>query len=187
MNNTTKVRIVLIVVTALYLFLLGILLTIEFEWQIFVFDFGTIVVTEGTAFVTVAVSFAIFVIPFIIDESGILDNYPDEPPDPDMERGQSVEEAEESLDRFIAYVNRNTFSIGIPLTIIGICFMALPRFFLRDVKGYWNYETETWVTGQNFGYIRTPLLLIGIPLLIIGLALIGLHIRRHLYSAGKEK
>jgi len=80
MDITTKRRIVLFVATALHLFLLGILLTIEFEWQIFVFDFGMIIVTEDTAFVAVAFSFAIFVFPFIIYESGFLDNYPDEPP-----------------------------------------------------------------------------------------------------------
>ena len=66
MDSTTKKRIVLIVATALHLFLLGILLTIEFEWQIFVFDFGTIIVTEGTAFVAVAFSLGILVVPFLI-------------------------------------------------------------------------------------------------------------------------
>jgi len=134
MDVTTKRRIVLIVATAMHLILLGILLTIEFEWQIFVVDFGTIIVTEGTALVAVAVSLAIFVLPFVIDESGILDNYPDEPPDPDMEGGQTVEEAEESFDRFIEnvnrridYINRHALPIGLILTIIGIPFFCSRR------------------------------------------------------------
>jgi len=172
-DNRTKVRIVLIVATAIHLFFLGYLLTneIEFAWQINAF-----LVTEDFAFFAILLSFGIFILLFIINELGY-----------------TAEEAEEDLDRLIEYakklieyVNKHTLSIGIPLTIIGICLIGLPYFFLRDIKPYWNYETRKWVTGQNFGFIRTPLLLIGFQSLIIGLVFIGLYIR-HPPSAGKQK
>jgi len=108
-----------------------------------------------------------------------------------VDGGQTVEEAEESLDRFIEYtnrridyVNKHTLSIGIPLTIIGISLLA-PLYIIGSEGCYW-YEWQKEIA-RNFPPFRTPLLLIGIPFLIIGLVLIGLYIRRHLYSAGKEK
>jgi len=192
MDVTTKRRIVLIVATALHLILLRILLTIKFEWQIYVFDFGTIIVTEGTAFVAVAFSFAIFVVPFIIYETGFLDNYPDEPPDPDVEGSQTVEEAEESFDRFIEYVNRridyvnrHTLPIGLILTIIGICILMVVSVYLQGEGAYWH-EWQKEIT-RNYAFLNLPLGLIAFSSLIIGFALIGLYLHRHLYSAGKEK
>jgi len=198
MNNTTKIRIVLVVATAIHLFLLGYLLWIKiarmsaFEWQIFVFDFSTIIVTEGTAFVTVAFSFAIFVFPFIIYETGFLDNDPDEPPDPDVEGGQTVEEAEEAFDRFVEnvnrridYVNRHALPIGSILIIIGFSIIGVANVYLQGEGAYWH-EWQKEIT-RNYRFLALPLGLIALSSLIIGLALIGLYIHRHLYSAGKEK
>ena len=192
MNSTTNKRILLIVATALYLFLLGILLKIEFEWQIFMFDFGTIIVNAGTAFLAIAFSFALFVFPFIIIETGFLDNYPDEPPDLDVKGGQTIAEAKESFDRFVEnvnrridYVNRHALSIGLALTIIGICILVLGSVYLRGEGAYW-YEWQKEIT-RNYEFLGPTLGLIAFSSLIIGFALIVLYLYRYQYSAGTEK
>ena len=133
----------------------------------------------------------------MIKESGILDNYPDEPPDADVEVGYTIEEAEESFDRFVGFLKRQFGSInkiknyGLPieitLTILGSCLMVLPSLFLIDSPQRWNPETEEWFIKNYYVFIRGQLLLIGILLLAIGLILIIRYIRRNPQSTIKEK
>ena len=98
MNNTTKVRIVLGVATIIHLILIGYFLWMkiaqmpEFGWEIKALVIGSFTIfekfnlTSYNAFFITLISFGIFVLPFIIDESGILDNYPEEPTTPDVEK-----------------------------------------------------------------------------------------------------
>lgn len=95
-NNKTKKRIVLILAIIIFLILLGYLLATKAEWTVeawiiensdeFYTIFGTFTITNYNAFLASLLSFGILVLPFAIAESGILDNYPNEPPDPDVER-----------------------------------------------------------------------------------------------------
>ncbi len=96
-EKKTKVKTVIVVAVTIYLLLLGYLLWIEamhmpkFEWEVralVVFNhviFGTFTFANYNVFLATLFSFGFFVLPFAIQESGILDNYPDEPLDPDVE------------------------------------------------------------------------------------------------------
>jgi len=128
----------------------------------------------------------------------LLNNYPDEPTDNfDVEKGQTIEEAEKQVDRFVGFLKRRfgsinkiknyTLPIEITLTILGGCLMVLPSLFLIDSPQRWNPETEEWFREAYYGFIRGQLLLIGILLLVTGLILIIRYIRRNSQSTIKEK
>jgi len=212
MNNRTKIRIALTSVTILFLILIGYLIYLnyldyDYEWtvrafiiedfdQIFAF-FGTFTISSYNAFFVTILSFGILILPFVINELGILDDHPNKQLEDLKEEGQSIEEAEDQLDRFAGFLKRRfgpikkiknyTLPIGITLTILGGCLMVLPSRFLIDSPLTWNFKTETWIVKEYYGFIRGQLLLIGISLLIIGLIVIGLYIHRRPYSAGTEK
>jgi len=159
--------------------------------------FGTFTFTSYNALFVTLLSFGIFVLPFVINELGILDNYSDEPPDSDVEKGPTVQGAEKSFNRFAGFLKSRFGSInkiknyGLPieitLTILGGCLMVLPSLFLIDSPQRWNPETEEWFIKNYYVFIRGQLLLIGILLLAIGLILIIRYIRRNSQSTIKEK
>jgi len=198
MESKTKLRIVLVAVSVLFLILIGYLLYFsyldyDYRWTVealiigsFAF-FGTFTFTSYNALFVTLLSFGIFVLPFVINELGILDNYPDEPPDSDVEKGPTVQGAEESFNRFAGFL-KNRFAsikkirnyplpIGITSAILGSCFIGLPQFLLIDSPQIWNPKTETWIVEEYYGFIRGHLLLIGILLLVVGLILIIRYIR----------
>jgi len=208
MDSKTKIRIILASVTVLFLILIGYLMYLnyldyEYEWTVEAltigsFDFfGTFTFTSYNALFATLLIFGIFVLPFVINESGILDNYPDESPDADVEGGYTIEEAEEHLDRFAGFLKRRfgsikkirnySLPIGITSAILGGCLITLPSIFLTDSEPIWIPETEEWLVREYHGFIRGHLLLIGIILLVIGLILIIRYIRRNSQSTIKEK
>ena len=92
-NSKIKIRIVLTSAAVLFLVLIVYLLAVTHEWRITAWvvkiqgeEFKIshkFAFTDSTAYFATLFSFGIFVLPFVIDESGILGNYPDEPPDTD--------------------------------------------------------------------------------------------------------
>ena len=90
-NNTNKRRTVLATATIIYLIMLGYFLWINFAqmpelgWEIKALVIGsftlfnTLNLTTYTAFFITLISFGIFVLPLVINESGILDNQSNEP------------------------------------------------------------------------------------------------------------
>jgi hypothetical protein len=201
MNSTTKIRIVLASVAVLFLILIGYLIYLnylDYEWtvQALIFGsfgfFGTFTISSYSALFTTLLLFGIFILPFVINELGILDNHPDEPPDDFIETGQSVEEAEEQVDRLFGFLKGHFGSvkkignlllpIGITSAILGGFLITLPSIFLIDSELIFIPEAEEWFVREYYGFIRGQLLLIGILLLIIALIVIGLYIHRRPFS-----
>ena len=150
--------------------------------------------------------FGIFVLPFVIAETGFLDDSPDEQVHNLEEEGYIIEEAEESFDRFVAFLKRRfapimkmkkiknytlqiknyTLPIAIAFTILGSFLVVIPYFIFIDGPWTWDPKTETWLIKDYKGFIRGQLLFIGLLLLIVGLTLIIHYIRRRRHSAGLE-
>jgi hypothetical protein len=203
MERKTKIRIILASVTVLFLILIGYFMITDYRWTIEAltigsFDFfGAFTISTNTALFATLLIFGIFVLPFVINESGILDDYHDEPPDSDVEKGPTVQDAEKSFNRFAGFLKsrfgsikkiRNySLPIGITSAILGGCLITLPSIFLIDSKLIWIPKTEEWFVREYYGFIRGQLLLIGIPLLGTGLILIIRYIRRNSQSTIKEK
>jgi len=202
-ESKTKIRIILVSVTVLFLILIGYLMRIDQVWTVealivgsFAF-FGTFTFTSYNALFVTLLSFGIFVLPFVINELGILDDYHDEPPDSDVEKGPTVQDAEKSFNRFAGFLKSRfgsikkirNYSLPIEITsaILGGCLITLPSLFLIDSEPIWIPETEEWFVREYYGFIRGHLLLIGILLLVTGLILIIRYIRRNSHSTDKEK
>ena len=203
-DNANKIRIMLITVTAIYIILIVYLMVTDYEWTvraliIEAFDpsFGfyeTFTISNYSAMFAALLSFGIFVLPFVINESRILDNYTREQP-ADLEEGQPIDGAEESFDRFVVFlkrqfgsikkINKFTLPMGITLTILGICLVRLPYFLFIDGPWTLDPKTETEFIKDYKGFIRGQLLLIGILLLVIGLILIIYYIRRRRHAVDK--
>lgn len=194
-DNTTKIRIVLTAVTILYLPLIGYLMCINQEWTVraliieqFQLSFGfyeTFTLSNYSALFGTLLAFGIFVLPFAVNELGIMNHTPDESFTDYGENGQTVESAEDSFTRFIAFLKRRlgqirnyVLPVGLSLAVLGSCLVGLPHFLFID--GLWTYdlETETWYIKDYKGFIRGQLLLVGLLLLVIGVILIVVHIRR---------
>ena len=156
--------------------------------QIFAFYQSFSLTSYSTMFATLLI-FGIFVLPFIINEIAFFDNQHDEHNYEIEDQGQTVKEAEESLDRFMVFLKRRfgpikkienyTLTIGIMLTIIGSYLMGLPYFFLVDSEHLWDRESEQWYREGYYGFIRGQLFLTGILLLVIGILLMLHFIRKH--------
>ena len=87
-DNTTKLRAVLFTVSILYLILIGYLMSIDFEWTVkpliialtepsYALYYG-FTISSHSIFVATLFMFGIFVLPFVIAETGFLDDSPDE-------------------------------------------------------------------------------------------------------------
>ncbi len=205
-DNTTKIRVVLIAVSVLYLILIGYLMTINYEWTVqpliielddyplLGFHYGFTISSYSALFATLLI-WGIFVLPFVIAETGFLDDSPDEQP-VDLEEGQSIEGTEDAFDRFVAFLKRRlgpmkkiknyTLPIAIAFAILGSCLVGLPHFLFIDDPWTLDPKTETLFIKDYKGFIRGQLLLIGILLLVIGLILIIHYIRRRRHSVDKE-
>ncbi len=203
-DNTTKIRIVLIAVALLYLPLIGYLITIDYEWTVqaliiesfqpsFAF-YGTFTVSSYNALFGTLLTFGIFVLPFVVNESGILNHYSGEPVTDLCAEGQSIESAEDSFTRLVAFLKRRlgriknyALPIGLSLALLGSCLVGLPYFLFIDGPLTYDLETEIWFIKDYKGFIRGQLMLFGLLFLLIGVILIGVYIRRARHSAGKEK
>jgi hypothetical protein len=204
--NTTKRRVVLIVVALFFLILIGYLMSVDYEWtvkaliiedfdQIFAF-YPQFTLTSYSAMFATLLIFGIFVLPFVISETGFLDDQPASQLEDSEKEGQSIEEAEDQVDRLASFLKKRFGSIkkirnyllpiGIALTIVGGCLIGLPHFFLIDSPKILDPETGEWFRKDYKGFIRGQLLLIGILLLVIGLVLIRHYIRRNRHSTDKE-
>jgi uncharacterized membrane protein len=215
MENKTKLRIALASVTIFFLILIGYQLYLVYIKQEYDITVEALVVGQFEFFVTFTFSsykiffatmliFGIFVLPFVINELGFLDNSTHEPIDNfDMEKGQTIEEAEEQFDRFAGFLKsrfgsvnkiRNySLPVGIATVILGGCLITLPSIFLIDLERVKRvFETgefigqEYWYIAKYYGLIRGQLLLIGILFLVIGLILIIRYIRRNSHSTDKQ-
>ena len=205
-DNTTKIRVMLTAVTILYLILIGYLMTIDYEWTVqpliieyfdpsLGFHYGFTISSYSALFATLLI-WGIFVLPFVIAETGFLDDSPDEQAHNLEEEGYTTEEAEETFDRFVAFLKRRlgpmkkiknyTLPIAMAFTILGSCLVGLPSFVFIDGPLTLDPKTETWFIKDYKGFIRGQLFLIGILLLVIGLILIIYYIRRRRHSVGKE-
>ncbi len=213
-DKTSKIIVVLTAVTILSLILIGYLMSIDHEWIVqpliidsinpsYAFYYGFSIWSNSLFFATLFV-FGIFVLPFVIAETGFLDDSPDEQVHNLEEEGYLMEEAEESFDRFIAFLERRfapimkmkkiknytlqiknyTLPIAIAFTILGSFLTVIPYFFSIDGPWTWDPKIETWLIKEYKGFIRGQLLLIGLLLLIVGLTLIMHYIRRRRHSAG---
>lgn len=205
-DNTTKIRVVLIAVSVLYLILIGYLMAIDYEWTVqpliielddyplLGLHYGFTISSYSALFVTLLI-WGIFVLPFVIAETGFLDDSPDEQTHNLEEEGYTINEAEETFDRFVAFLKRQfgpitkiknyTLPLAIAFTILGSCLVGLPHFLFID--GPWTEpKTETRFIKDYKGFIRGQLFLIGILLIVIGIILIIHYIRRRRHSVGKE-
>jgi len=184
--------------------LIGYLITIDYEWTVqaliiesvqpsFAFYETFTLSSYSTLFGTLLI-FGIFVLPFVVNESGILNHYSGEPVTDYGEEGQTIESAEDSFTRLVAFLNRRlgriknyALPIGTSLAIFGSCLVGLPHFLFIDGPLTYDLETETWFIKDYKGFIRGQLMLIGLLFLVIGVILIGVYIRRRRNSADKEK
>jgi hypothetical protein len=205
-HNTTKRRIVLIAVSIFFLILIGYLMAVDYEWtvkalviedfdQIFAFYHEFTLTSHSAMFATLLI-FGIFVLPFTISETGVLDEQPISQAE-DLEKGQSIEEAEDQVDRLASLLKKRfgpikkirnyISSIGLTLIIVGGCLIGLPHFFFIDSPKIWNPETGEWLRKNYQGFIRGQLFLIGIILLIVGVLLIRHYLRSSRHTSDQEK
>lgn len=205
--NKTKRRIVLITVTLFFLILIGYLMAVDHEWtvkaliiedfdQIFAF-YPEFTLTSQSAMFATLLAFGIFVLPFAISETGFLDDQPSSQLEDLEKEGQSIEEAEDQVDRLASFLKKRfgpikkiknyLLPIGLTLTILGGCLIGLPHFFLIDSPKILDPETGGLFRKDYKGFIRGQLLLIGILLLVIGVILIRQYIHRSRHTADQEK
>jgi hypothetical protein len=229
----SKIRITLIIVSFLYIAIIGYLMTINYEWEtdpliIHLYDYLSwfnhpphlsyplypvyafyqgFIITSFYAFFSSVLLFGIFILPFIIAETGILDNISDEQTN-NLRQDNEVQKAEDQFERFSGFIKRNLSSlmkmkyfkiIMIFLIVFGLCLSILPFFFVSD--GPWvhqDYDISEQITYSKFpfyledpeaplvgwfvedyrGYLRGQLLLIGFALVLLGIILIIYHVYR---------
>jgi len=201
-SNTTRIRIVFAATTILYLFLIGYLIYTDQEWTVKAFiihsfkpSFGfyeTFTWSSYSILFGTLMIFGVFILPFAINELGILNQHPDIPFVDYGEEGQTVESAENSVTRLTAYlkkkglgrIKRLVLPVGLLLTIIGSCLVGLPHFLFID--GPWTFDpkVEVWYIKDYKGFIRGKLLLIGVLLLMVGIIFILVYIRHRRNSKG---
>jgi len=188
-------------------------MSIDHEWIVqpliidsinpsYAFYYGFSIWSNSLFFATLFV-FGIFVLPFVITETGFLDDSPDEQVHNLEEEGYTIKETEESFDRFVTFLKRRfapimkmkkiknytphiknyTLPITIAFTILGSFLVILPYFIFIDGPLVMNHKTEKFFNKDYMGFIRGQLLLIGLLLLIVGLTLIIHYIRRRPHSA----
>ncbi len=129
----------------------------------------------------------------MVNELGILDHQPGVPFVDYGEEGQTVESAENSVIRLIAYLKRRRLGriknfvlpVGFSLIILGSCLVGLPQFVFLD--GQWTFDpkVEVWYIKDYKGFIRGKLMLIGVLLLVVGIILILVYIRYRRNSTKK--
>lgn len=119
-DSPKRMRTILIVVSALYLILIGYLVSIDSKWRIqaliiqeiagmpiepsyaFYNEFN---VSSTVMFYASLIIFGIFVLPLILAETGLLGDSSESQQDYE-DQGQAIEQAEEHFDRFVAYLKK---------------------------------------------------------------------------------
>lgn len=198
-GNTIKIRVFLTIFTTTYLVLIGYLVFFDHEpWefkaliiedfdQIFAFYPNFSLTSYDIIFPTLII-FGIFVLPFVINELGLLDSYPDEQLEDLMEEGRKSEKAENQTDQSALVLKRRfdtikkiknyTLPIGVTLTTLSCCFMVLPYFFFRDSPQIPDVKTGELFRETYQGLLRGQFFLIGVLLLAIGIFFIRSYLRR---------
>jgi hypothetical protein len=194
-TNTTRIRIVFAAITILYMFLIGYLIYTDQEWTVKAFiihsfkpSFGfyeTFTWSSYSVLFGTLIIFGVFILPFAVNELGLLNHHPDVQFVDYGEEGQTVESAEYSVTRLTTYLKRRglgriksfVLPVGFSLIIIGSCLVGLPHFLFIDGKWTFDPEVEVWYIKDYKGFIRGKLLLIGVLLLVAGIILILLYMR----------
>ena len=169
----SKIRITLIVVTFLYIAIIGYLMTINYEWEtdpliIHLYDYLSLswfnhpphlsyplypvyafyqgfIITSFYAFFSSVLLFGIFILPFIIAEMGILDNISDEKINNLRQEDNEVQKAEDQFERFSDFIKRN-FSLLIKLKYFKIIVIILIVFGLcLSILPYFFVSDGPWV------------------------------------------
>jgi len=190
-DNTTKIRLALIAMTILFLILIGYLMSIDYEWTVealiiefigpsFAFHYGFTISSYSAFFATLFI-FGIFILPFVIVETGFLDDSPDEQVH-NLKEDSTINKTEDTFYRFIGFLKKRlspmkkiknyTLPIAMAFVILGSCLAGIPYFLLKDGPETWDIKEAKWFIKDYKGYMRGQLLLIGILLIIIGLTLI---------------
>jgi hypothetical protein len=204
----TKInRNILTVVTALYIVLSAYSISTNAEWTIrpMIIEniagitiqpsyalYPEIIVTSNTIFYTALLTFGIFVLPFIFAEAGILD-YQTEKKAQDYEQGQTLEEAEKTIDRFsdslkakigskdnlknarpVKILKTLTLPAATVFAFCGFCLVVLPHFLVKDGPLTIDPKGVEYIK-DYMGVLRGQLLLVGILFLIVAILLIVLH------------
>jgi hypothetical protein len=201
-GNTIKIRVFLTIVTTTYLVLIGYLMFFNHEpWefkaliiedfdQIFAFYPNFSITSYDVIFATLIV-FGIFVLPFVINELGLLDSYPDKQLEDLIAEGQKSEKVKNHTDRSAVFLKRRFDTIkkiknyilpmGVTITTLGCCFMVLPYFFFKDSPQIPDVKTGELFRETYQGLLRGQFFLMGILFLVIGIFFIRsyLRYRRH--------
>jgi len=225
-DNTTKIRVLLIVVSILYLTLIGYLLSIgSTEWTVepLIIDlidpaypshlsygsypsyplyafYDGFTLSSHDIFVVTLFMYGFLVLPFVITETGLLDDSIDEQ-NHDLEQdGFNIDEAEALVERFFTFIKMRTVAIkkitiiknytlpiAITFSILGSCLVGLPYFLFRDGLWTWDSKEEIYYIENYKGVIRGQLLLIGLLFLAISLILIIQSKRHHPNSEKKTE
>jgi hypothetical protein len=204
---TKRNRNILIAVTALYLILLGYSISTNSEWTIrpliieniagiaiqpsYAF-YPEIIVTTNTVFYATMLTFGVLVLPFILAETGLLDDKTDKITQY-YEQGQTLEDAEKTFNRFTVFLKKkigprdnlkNTRTIRmlkkltVPATaafaFVGSCLIVLPYFLVKDGPLTIDQQGVEYIK-DYVGVLRGQLLLLGILFLIIAVVLIVIY------------
>ena len=179
--NITKKTCILVVAIIIHLGLLAYLATINFEHTIRIPTseltiFGSIAFTNYEAYFVIAFSLGILVVPYFIEKTGFLNNYPDEPPDADLTGGYTDEEAERDIDRLVGYTRNHTLSMGVSISAVGTFMFLTLSAYLRDEAAY----STGWqkAIAKSFEHLSLPFLFVALAVLVIGVALIGQYINK---------
>jgi hypothetical protein len=151
-----------------------------------------IIVTSNTLFYTAMLTFGILVLPFIFAEAGLLDDKTDKKAQ-DYEQGQTLEEAEKTIDNFTAFLKAKigpknnlkntrpakilkmlTLPAAASFAVVGCCLVVLPHFLVKD--GLLTVDPKGVEYIKDYmGVLRGQLLLLGILFLIVSILLIVLY------------
>ena len=200
---TKRNRNILMAVTTLCLILLGYSISTNSEWTIrpliieniagvtiqpsYAF-YPEIIVSSNTLFYATMLTFGIVVFPFILAETGLLDDKTVEIAQ-DYEQGQTLENAEKTFDRFTVFLKRkigprdnlkdtNTVRILKKLTapvaagfaVVGACLVVLPYFLVKDGPLTVDPQGVEYIK-DYMGVLRGQLLLLGILFLVVAVVL----------------
>lgn len=207
-TEITKInRNILTVVTAFYMVLSAYSISTNAEWTIrpLIIEniagitiqpsyalYPEIIFTSNTIFYTALLTFGTFVLPFIFAETGLLDDKTEKKAQ-DYEQGQTLEEAEKTIDRFTDFLKAKIGSkdnlknarpikilktLTLPAAVVfafgGFCLVVLPYFLVKDGPLAVDPEGVEYIK-DYMGVLRGQLLLLGILFLIVAILLIVLH------------
>jgi len=181
MENKTKTRVALALISAPFFILIACLMFTQFALivkPIFVGSFaffGDFTIPNSMLLLVVLLIFGAFVLPSILFELNLGDST-EEPND----SPEQLSDSPKTLPALISKIGEHSLHLGAALAITGTIFATLPTLFFTDSQPIWKPPTEEWLIEEYYGFIRGQLFLIGIILLIISLILVIFHTRRKL-------